>query len=352
MIGEIFQPCRVWVVLTFGDDRQYAGNSGYADDPGKRYLYDSFVANHRQLKAGDCAIVCDRTRALGAALIERIETEPSTRVMQRCPVCKDSAIKLRKTKDPPYRCNNGHEFADPVKETVDCTKYAADFGRTFVGFSEEVSRDFLRKGCPRYSDQLAMQEFDYTSVEALFSATYPHASATVSHFLSTAMLPPEAAASGQLTGAAEYRPDRADERERILRQICERRGQRKFRDALRGRYGDRCVISGCTVLHVLEAAHICPYRGEPDNHPENGLLLRADLHTLFDLDLIGIEPRGLIIHVHPDVTNDIYAALQQKALTFAIGREPSRDALTIRWEAFQRRAAIGKEGPAECATGC
>ena len=32
-----------------------------------------------------------------------------------------------------------------------------------------------------------------------------------------------------------------------------------------------------------------PYRGTKDNHPDNGLLLRADIHTLFDLDMIGID---------------------------------------------------------------
>jgi hypothetical protein len=42
------------------------------------------------------------------------------------------------------------------------------------------------------------------------------------------------------------------------------------------------VISGCRTPAVLEAAHISRYLGEKDNHPTNGLLLRADLHTLFE----------------------------------------------------------------------
>jgi len=50
---------------------------------------------------------------------------------------------------------------------------------------------------------------------------------------------------------------------------------------------------------VLEAAHIKPYRGKTDSHLENGLLLRADLHTLFDLNLIGVEPDTLTVRVHP-----------------------------------------------------
>ena len=78
-------------------------------------------------------------------------------------------------------------------------------------------------------------------------------------------------------------PTQGDERERLFRQIRARRGQRVFREKLRARYGDRCAVCGCNVLDVLEAAHIRPYRGDLDNHVENGLLLR---HTQFDLDLI------------------------------------------------------------------
>jgi hypothetical protein len=36
------------------------------------------------------------------------------------------------------------------------------------------------------------------------------------------------------------------------------------------------------TIWVLEAAHITPYRGAATNTPSNGLLLRADVHTVFD----------------------------------------------------------------------
>jgi len=52
-------------------------------------------------------------------------------------------------------------------------------------------------------------------------------------------------------------------------------------------------VSGCTLMEIVEAAHIKPHAEQPDDDPANGLLLRADLHTLFDLHLIGIEPDTL-----------------------------------------------------------
>ncbi|WP_404482023.1 HNH endonuclease [Novosphingobium sp. BL-52-GroH] len=80
-----------------------------------------------------------------------------------------------------------------------------------------------------------------------------------------------------------------DGRRKIERLVTLRQGQRAFRQALLSAYQGRCAISGCDVEEVLEAAHIMPYMGEHTNAVTNGLLLRADLHTLFDLGLIMID---------------------------------------------------------------
>lgn len=330
---------RLWLVLTFGDERQYAGNAGYEDEPGKWYSYDSFVANHRQITAGDCVILCDRSRALGIARITNIDTESSSRTLQRCPVCQDTGIKKRKTKHPEYRCNKGHEFDTPLRENASCIKYTARFGDTFSPFIEKFSRDFLRQGCPRFSDQLAMQEFEFSLLEGVFRSTYPQAASLINLLIWTTYLPPEAA---DITGDPDrpsYSPTEIDSREKVLREIRARRGQQGFRDALRARYGDQCVISGCKVLHVLEAAHIRPYRGEADNHPENGLLLRSDLHTLFDLNLIGIHPSTLAVHFHPDIRSTEYMELQGRPVICRGDNRPSERALRLRWEDFEQRVA-------------
>ncbi len=131
-------------------------------------------------------------------------------------------------------------------------------------------------------------------------------------------------------------PPEGDRRRLIERQIRERRGQQQFREALCKRYGSRCLVTGCEVLAVLEAAHIKPYRGEEDNHPGNGLLLRADIHTLFDLNLIGIEPEQLRLELHPDLAEDeVYVKLAGKALRCTRDRRPSADSLKRRYEEFQ-----------------
>jgi predicted restriction endonuclease len=75
-------------------------------------------------------------------------------------------------------------------------------------------------------------------------------------------------------------------------------------------YNGRCAMTDCDVEAALEAAHICPYRtgGESTYHPQNGLLLRADVHTLFDLRLIGITD-DYRIFVDPALKQSIYAEL-------------------------------------------
>jgi hypothetical protein len=77
-----------------------------------------------------------------------------------------------------------------------------------------------------------------------------------------------------------------DARNRVRREIVQRRGQRKFREKLLKAYGYRCAICGCDCVDVLEAAHVPPYLDGATNHITNGMLLRGDLHTLFDLQKI------------------------------------------------------------------
>ncbi len=148
-------------------------------------------------------------------------------------------------------------------------------------------------------------------------------------------LPDEEASRVGSDDDANYSPQEGDWRQLVERQIRERRGQQHFRDALRKRHGDRCLVTGCTILAVLEAAHIKPYQGENDNHPENGLLLRSDIHTLFDLNLLGIGPDRLQVELHPGLAKE-YGNLAGTTLGCALGHRPSQQALKQRYRQFQQ----------------
>jgi len=73
-----------------------------------------------------------------------------------------------------------------------------------------------------------------------------------------------------------------------------RLGQRSFRALITKGYDYRCAISGERTLPVLQAAHILPYGQGGQHELSNGLLLRSDLHILFDQHYITIEPTNRI----------------------------------------------------------
>jgi putative restriction endonuclease len=108
----------------------------------------------------------------------------------------------------------------------------------------------------------------------------------------------------------------ADRRKRVLAEITVRRGQRKFRNALKSAYGDRCAVTGARTEAVLEAAHIAPYKGDDTNVVRNGLLLRSDIHTLFDLHLLTVvaEDETYVVRVSSEVTEDAYKSLEGAGL--------------------------------------
>jgi hypothetical protein len=85
-----------------------------------------------------------------------------------------------------------------------------------------------------------------------------------------------------------------------LRSVMIRRGQPKFRKKLLSLY-DSCMITGCRIKGVLEACHIVPYSVNHDNSPENGLLLRSDLHTMLDCGLLSISAEGIVHFSHEEI---------------------------------------------------
>ena len=131
-------------------------------------------------------------------------------------------------------------------------------------------------------------------------------------------------------------PSVENERRRVLREIEQRRGQAAFREALISNYGGRCAVTGCDAVDALEAAHIDPYSVSHSNDPSNGLLLRSDIHTLFDLDLIGITPETFEIALAPRLLRSRYADLLGTVIWLPTNphQRPNTKALAKRWEIF------------------
>lgn len=102
-------------------------------------------------------------------------------------------------------------------------------------------------------------------------------------------------------------------------------------------YGASCAVTGCRVVEVLEAAHLRPYRGPDSNVIANGLLLRADLHTLLDLGLVAFEPDSRTVRISAILRATEYELINGRPLAepnTSAGR-PSKDVLISLWHYFE-----------------
>ena len=128
-------------------------------------------------------------------------------------------------------------------------------------------------------------------------------------------------------------------RDRVVSTRKPRPGQQAFRQALLEAYEGRCVVTGCDVAAALEAAHIVPHTGQPElDTLENGLLLRRDLHSLFDALLWTIDPAALRIVLAPTLQQSSYRAFKDKQTVLRAGVE------TIRFH----HAQFSKERKSSC----
>jgi putative restriction endonuclease len=90
--------------------------------------------------------------------------------------------------------------------------------------------------------------------------------------------------------ASRFVPLVADERVRYEVPIVQREGQGAFRVRLLDAYSRRCAVTGERSLPVLDAAHIQRYLGAGSNHVQNGIVLRSDIHRLFDAGYVTVTP--------------------------------------------------------------
>jgi putative restriction endonuclease len=116
-----------------------------------------------------------------------------------------------------------------------------------------------------------------------------------------------------------------------------RLGQGTFRAKVIDAYERRCAVTNERTLPVLEAAHIKPYAAFGPHLPENGLLLRSDLHTLFDQGYLTVTPK-LELLVSRTIREEFengreYYALAGRQLRLPARGNPPPSAEYLEWHA-------------------
>ena len=288
-----------WLLMTVGEDRQHGGNSGYDDQADAYYTWDSTVPNHAHVKVGDTIALWDKHRLLGLSVIEEIETETKTKLLSKCRSCEMAGIKARKGKSPKYKCYKcGEVFDTPITQTVTVVEYRSRHDAAWTPLENLLPGVELRQLCASPKSQLSMRPLQWGAFQAALNAK---------------------GAERALDRVVQRAPDFFFAQGHQLEVVRVRRGQRQFREHLLAAQGETCVFTGNAPTRVLEAGHLYSYAQLGVHHQHGGLLLRRDIHRLFDDGWLAVDPDRLRV----DVSDDLelypqYAELHDRPLRISL----------------------------------
>lgn len=113
-----------------------------------------------------------------------------------------------------------------------------------------------------------------------------------------------------------------------------RLGQGAFRILVTDNYRRRCAITGERTLPALDAAHIRPFSEGGSHEASNGILMRRDIHSLFDLGYVTVSP-DMKFEVSKKIREEFdngrhYYALHGSEIVLPVepNRHPDQSALT------------------------
>jgi ribosomal protein S27AE len=283
---------RAWLVLAKLDYRRLGGSTTYDDDASSHYSYDSNVANSQQVSVGDRLVLWDETTLIGASTVASISERPGTKLISRCPNCTRTNFEPRKTMTPRFRCGDCHyEFEEPKVTEVDVTLYQTDHSQGWVDLGGMLDGAFLRT-LTGYSQNSIRRINDWNEFAFAIEAVAG----------SGALTPVKIAQSQVIAGG------------HAVRQVNVRIGQPAFRAELIRKHGHVCAFSGPAPAEALEACHLYSYAEIGRHEADGGLLLRRDLHRLFDRGLLAVTEDGTVDVADSLTPYPLYAALHGQPL--------------------------------------
>ena len=305
-----------WLVLAAGDNRVHGGNGGYDDLPAQHYSWDSTVPRHALPKVGDNIVLWNKFVLLGASRIESIDSEKRTNVYFHCPECGGQTFKARSTKSPRWRCHTCfHEFDDPDETLKDVVAYRSNHAAAWIDLQGLLPGSALRGACVNPKEQLSLRYLNWDSfVDALDQAS-----------LGTGIRRLEdGPAASELPGGFVEATVRA------------RVGQAAFRAKLMGMYGENCAISGPNVHAGLEAAHLVSFSKHGLHDLNAGLLLRRDLHSMFDRKLLAVNPKTWRVEISSHLLH-VPGYFDLQGADLLVPRKPKMEGiLALHYEEFSR----------------
>lgn len=309
---------KAWLFLASGDERQFRSNDGYDDVPSSEYRWDSTVPNHVVVGEGDFIVLRNRKHSLGCATIESIITEESTKNRYQCPACFKSNISERKKKKPRYYCRSCPNIFDtPHVAEIKVTTYVASYANTWIDMSGQFSIQELNQLCFSPNSMHSLRPLDFHKFQQLIGkSASPEILTLINRDIAVA------------TGGHK------------VVQVRARIGQTAFRHSLLADFGPVCAFTGRMPREALEAAHLYSYAKIGEHKEHGGILVRRDIHRLFDLGLITVDPSDLTIDVSPRLQSyPEYESLNGKSLKVSLA-PAARKWLGLHWQEHRRAGSV------------
>lgn len=292
-----------WVFTSVSGERSWQSNDGYEDVLGSLYSYDSAVAFCKQVAENDVVVVREGQAILGVSRIDEIEASEAEKLRKRCPVCGRIGVEYRK-RTSEYVCTYAgcrSRFPEPVEKLEAVTKYTARYDTRWKALDGALTfEDLPLLGG---SSQNSIRPVDIAGLAGLLAGV-------------SSSLPDTKPVVGHIDGG------------RRSAQVRARIGQGLFRTALLQKYGLSCAVTGPCPAEALEAAHVLPFSTHESHDVEEGLLLRTDIHRLFDAGQIAINPDTLAVELISGLMDyPLYAPLNGRK----IAQLPRVEALRVRY---------------------
>ncbi|MDX3099035.1 HNH endonuclease [Streptomyces sp. ME19-03-3] len=320
-----------WLVLAKAGSKRVS--EGYDDNPATHYSWDNTVNNHAKLGVGDVIALWDAAELLGLSVIEDIEIGQAEKETPYCLKCGKADVAERKKKMPRFVCWNQkckHESDKAGWKRRQVTTYRSRHEAGWTPARNTLTAPELRALCVQRASQNSLRELRWND----FQHALTHGGTPLPlRIIDTTQ---QVIAGGHVTAT-----------------IRVRKGQPAFRKHLLDTFGEVCAFTGPAPVQALEAAHLYSYAANGAHHKGGGLLLRRDLHRLFDLGLIAVNPQTKTLHLaytlktYPD-----YAKLDGVPLTVTVTAD-HRKWLAKHWDMHRAQTsppAIPQQVAAEAAT--
>jgi ribosomal protein S27AE len=228
-------------------------------------------------------------------VVEEISQHKTEKLLNKCPYCGMAGIKARQTKSPRYKCYKCKGvFEEPATQQASVTEYQSRHDAAWTSLDNLLAGADLRQLCEKPKSQLSMRPLRWNAFQE--AVTSKGGRRAVDRVIRRA-------------------PDFSFPQGYSVEIVRVRRGQREFREHLLDAQGASCAFTGEAPARVLEAGHLYSYAELGIHHEHGGLLLRRDIHRLFDDGWLAVDPGTLKVDVSVQLeTFPQYASLHDRRL--------------------------------------